>query len=492
MHCEQLEDRRLLVLITVTTDQDVVDFNDGVTSLREAIFAANVVPGPDEIQFDFGHDGPATILITQGELAITDSLTITGSGAELLAIDASGNDPTPGENNGDGSRIFNIDDGEDSSTIDVKLHGMSLTGGDVSESGGAIFSRENLTLANITIRDNAAGDEGGGVYSTDADLTITNGTIRDNETLGFKFFSDGGGVFSDGGKIFISDSIFLENTAVGRAGGQRVVNNVATIERTSFERNVTTRDWGGAIHSSNATLSVYESTFTGNEAISPLRAGGGRGGAILIDAGSVLSVENSTFSGNVARHGGAIAGSDSTQATLSISHSTIVSNLAALTGGGINLLGITSSALEYTIVADNQHRSELGPPVDNDIGGHVNAQWSLIEVIQGTITGGNNIVGQDPLLGPLADNGGPTRTHALLPGSPAINAGDPNLAQGQASPNSTSGVLPSHGSQVAASTSVPTNFNPPRVSSTAISMAMAMSMAVTSSPGSGAMVKQAT
>lgn len=64
LHCEQLEDRRLLALITVTTDQDVVDFNDGVTSLREAIFAANVVPGPDEIQFDFGHDGPATILLT--------------------------------------------------------------------------------------------------------------------------------------------------------------------------------------------------------------------------------------------------------------------------------------------------------------------------------------------------------------------------------------------------------------------------------------------
>ena len=88
LHCEHLEDRRLLALFTVTTDQDVVDFNDGVTSLREAIFAANTVAGADEIRFDFGHDEPATIKLKQGELEITDSLTITGPGAELLTIDA--------------------------------------------------------------------------------------------------------------------------------------------------------------------------------------------------------------------------------------------------------------------------------------------------------------------------------------------------------------------------------------------------------------------
>jgi hypothetical protein len=75
-----------MAVVTVDTDLDVVDFNDGVTSLREAIFATNTLPGADEIVFDFGHDGPATILLEQGELEITDELSITGDGPDLLTI----------------------------------------------------------------------------------------------------------------------------------------------------------------------------------------------------------------------------------------------------------------------------------------------------------------------------------------------------------------------------------------------------------------------
>ena len=72
LRCEPLEDRRLLAIVLVDTEQDVIDFGDGVTSLREAIFATNTVPGADEIVFDFGHDGPATILLQYGELEITE------------------------------------------------------------------------------------------------------------------------------------------------------------------------------------------------------------------------------------------------------------------------------------------------------------------------------------------------------------------------------------------------------------------------------------
>ena len=105
LRLEPLEDRRQLALVTVTTVADTVDFNDGVTSLREAIFATNIVPGGDTIEFApaITASGPATILLTQGELAITDDVSILGPGAELLTIDASGNDPTPDQNNGDGS-----------------------------------------------------------------------------------------------------------------------------------------------------------------------------------------------------------------------------------------------------------------------------------------------------------------------------------------------------------------------------------------------------
>ena len=117
LRCEHLEDRRLLAVVTVDTPLDVIDFNDGKTSLREAIFATNTVPGADEIRFDFGHDGPETILLTQGELAITDSLTITGPGAELLTIDASGIRGAPIV---DFRCAFTVDDGGDS-LIDVAI-----------------------------------------------------------------------------------------------------------------------------------------------------------------------------------------------------------------------------------------------------------------------------------------------------------------------------------------------------------------------------------
>ena len=155
---EPLEPRHLLAVVTVNTALDVVDFNDGVTSLREAIFATNTVPGADEIVFDFGHDGPETILLTEGELRITDDLTITGDGADLLTIDASGNDPTPDENNGDGSRVFFV-------SSNTTIRGLGLTGGDLRRSGGAIISTGELTVQRCHVYGNSA-LTGGGISST--------------------------------------------------------------------------------------------------------------------------------------------------------------------------------------------------------------------------------------------------------------------------------------------------------------------------------------
>src|SRR4249919_2466354 len=132
---EALESRRLMAVVTVGTLNDNVDFNDGLTSLREAIFATNLVGGADTINFapSLTAGGPATILLTQGELKITDDLTITGPGANSLTIDASGNDPTPNStyvdgkksaDDGDGSRIFNIDDGVSSNVLSASISGL--------------------------------------------------------------------------------------------------------------------------------------------------------------------------------------------------------------------------------------------------------------------------------------------------------------------------------------------------------------------------------
>ena len=118
---EPLEDRRLLAVVIVDTLDDTIDFNDGKTSLREAVFAINLVAGPDAIEFALilNESGSAKLLLTQGELKITGALTINGPGAELLTIDASGSDPTPELNYGDGSRVFNIDNGIRADLVEV-------------------------------------------------------------------------------------------------------------------------------------------------------------------------------------------------------------------------------------------------------------------------------------------------------------------------------------------------------------------------------------
>src|SRR5262245_36854873 len=100
LRIEHLEERRLLATVTVTNNLDVVngdtatiaalvnnDGGDGI-SIREAIEATNNSPGADEINFDFGHDGPETILLASGELRIFQALTISGGEPGLVTIDA--------------------------------------------------------------------------------------------------------------------------------------------------------------------------------------------------------------------------------------------------------------------------------------------------------------------------------------------------------------------------------------------------------------------
>ena len=170
---ELLEDRRLLAplnfLVTNTNDS-------GLGSLRQEILDANANPGLDTIDFATGLSG--TIVLKSGELQITNDVTIDGPGANLLTV--SGNNT---------SRIFNIDDGNLGTALAVAISGLKLTGGNAgSDSGGAIFNAEALTLTNSTLSGNSAGWSGGGIYN-EGTMTLTNSTLSDNSA------HDGGGIF---------------------------------------------------------------------------------------------------------------------------------------------------------------------------------------------------------------------------------------------------------------------------------------------------------
>ncbi len=402
---EPLEDRRLLALVTVTTLADSINFNDGLTSLREAIFATNLVTGPDTIDFApaLTASGSATILLTQGELDITDDLTINGPGANLLTIDASGSDPTPDQNNGDGSRVFHIDDGQRAGFIDVRMSNMSITGGDVDETGGGIESLEYLSVMNVRITGNAA-SAGGGIYSFLGTLRVANSVIDNN--IAWAIVAAAGGIYVNRADANIVGSTIGNNVAQDAGGGIAVTNGSATITETTITANVSYGNGGAGIELVRATVTVANSTISGNVT-------SGNGGGIFAYRSNV-NVDSSTISGNTGGAGGGISHVAAGQ--LTISHTTITNNtsLDSINGGsGILTLFDVVAFLDHTIVAGNHDLRADAP----DIVGIFNSRYSLISS------------GAD-FLGPLADNGGPTLTHALLPGSPAINAGDLNAVAG--------------------------------------------------------------
>jgi CSLREA domain-containing protein len=435
LHGEQLEPRRVLAPIVVTTPLDIVDFNDGLTSLREAIFAANTVPGPDEIQFDPAliTAGPATILLTHGELAITDSLTLTGPGADLLTIDASGSDPTPDLNNRDGSRILNFSNSI-SSTSELTVSGVTLTGGDTVGYGGAIYSTRGLTLRDAIIAVNSA-QFGGGVAVTRGELVLERLQVRRNVA---RFV--GGGILAPAIEAAsISQSLIADNVASAGGGfahqGTPTGPNggFVTIRESTFRGN----QGGGAAIGSSKGFVIMASAFVNN-------ATGGSGGGLSV-GGRHGVIEQSTISGNSsARHGGGIL--NSMQDSLIIRNSTIANNVADSDGRGDEwgggLLADRTLRLENTIVTGNTLKGSIPNDVD---GAGATARFSLIgyifassfaEAPLGAPDANGNLIGGplhgaiDPLLAPLADNGGPTPTHALLPDSPAIDAGDAALRAG--------------------------------------------------------------
>ncbi len=437
LRCEHLEDRRLLAVVTVDTDQDIVDFNDGVTSLREAIFATNLVDGADEIVFDFGQDGPATILLTQGELAVTDSLTINGPGASLLTIDASGNDPTPDENNGDGSRVFNIDDGGFNNLIQVTLAGLTLTGGDNNGKGGAISSKEELSIFSSTLVDNSSrqggavssGDDlsnmpenralliivdsrivgnnsrsGGGIFSL-AEMKITGSTISDNQSR-----CSGGGIFARSVFGFtqdfeIVDSTISNNTAGDRGGGFYIFGIGSRIDSSTIDNN-TGRTGGGIFVT--GSVEIVNSTVSKNTSFTT-------GGGVLSNWGDLI-LRHVTVTDNDSKEGGGIYARSPRPGQVTTLDHVIVAGNRSEQGGSPDLFG-RSLAVSYSLIGDNTGlilpEAPIGSPDAN-----------------GNLIGGEMYGVIDPMLGELADNGGPTQTHALLSGSPAINRGDLNAVAG--------------------------------------------------------------
>jgi len=288
--------------------------------------------------------------------------------------------------------------------------------------GGGIYNDGALTANGCTFSGNAVSNlgAGAGVDNISAGTaTLTNCTFTGNTANGSGSNASSGGGIANSGTMTVSNSTFTGNKAASNGGG--IYNNgVLTVNNSTFLNNTASSD-GGGIRSSS-TLMVNGSTFAGNSTVS-------EGGGIDSTGSAKLIVNNSTIANNTAgSRGGAlkIQGTTSVVTNSTITGNRVTTGSSGFFGGG--LYDTSPVVLHNTIVAGNVQGLAPGTTA-NDIYGSVDSSSSFNLIgtggSGGLVNGVNhNQVGiSNPGLGTLANNGGPTLTVALLPGSLAIDQG---------------------------------------------------------------------
>ena len=289
-----------------------------------------------------------------------------------------------------------------------------------------------LTVTNSTVSNNDGGRDGGGIWISGGTAAITGSTITGNSVPDIGGGIGGNGTFT----LTVTGSTISGNFASLGGGILAAGNGTAAITDTTVSGN-TAQSGGGGVYFGTKNASTLANSTVANNQVPAY----GRGGAgILVADRSAATVVNSTIAGNTAggltNGGGIYVASGSTLfagGTLTLLNSTVASNQTAGAGGGL-WIGATRTQvrLANTIVAGNT-TATTGPDVTGPL--LSTSAYNLIgdgSGASGLINGTNgNQVGTvaspiDPRLGPLQDNGGPTWTMALLPGSPALNAGDPS------------------------------------------------------------------
>ena len=366
--------------------------DSGPGSLRDAV--ASAASGD---MIDLSSLTCSTITLTSGAIEIPqDDLYIKYSGE-------GGTPPTIAANLS--SRVF-----DHTGAGTLKLVGVTIEQGKydntysmypVPASGGCIYSTGNVYLLGSTVTTCKANDvhgqdaAGGAIYAL-GELTLSHSTVSGSTAYSSGRFADGGGAFTHGA-AYLDYSAISGNVAsggLGSFGGGLVVGSVGSL-----------------------TSTIYDSTIDGNQA----DVAGGLEISGIATYNAAVTITDSTISGNIA-NGYAAAGYF--RGSLTLTASTIAFNLSSF-GPGIELAaqGVPIT-IESSIVANNGRTG-----FDYDIGAQgyavaIGGSHSLVMYAATAVTLPADTIDADPLLQPLADNGGPTRTHALGDGSPAIDTGD--------------------------------------------------------------------
>ncbi len=384
-------------------------------SLRTAIASADSYD--DEISFAV--TGTITLNSTL-EINGDKSMKIQGPGADLLTISGGGK-----------FRVFSI-----KTTASVDISGISIESGYAYHGGGILNESDGLTLIKCDFSSNNATLYGGGMRNLNSSPVVTNCTFSSNSAG-----KGGGGLFNfSSSSPIVTNCTFSSNTA-GQGGGMyNYINSSPTVTNCTFEGNTVSDDYGGGMYNNVSSPDIINCTFSENTA----DYGGG-----MYNSTSSPDIANCTFNGNVAElFGGGIGNYNSSP---EVANCTFFGNDAE-NGGGMDNEQYSSPIVTNCTFRGNSTGASKGgdgmcnfdnsnPTVTNcifwDESGYEIDNLYLVDgtsiptlsfcVVQNNDVGGgsnlDNIITADPMLEPLADNGGPTWTCALGEGSSAIDEG---------------------------------------------------------------------
>jgi len=346
-------------------------------------------------------------------------LNVTNSNPTLMDVTFSANSAESG------GGMRNMDSSP--TLTHVAFIGNFTTGGSYGYGGGMNNYNSNPTLMDVTFDGNISQYAGGGMYNVFSSPVLTTISFFGNSAAAF-----GGGMYNDSSNPSLTEVLFSENTASGGGGGIHNLSGSLTLMDVSFSDNY--GSYGGGMYIDSSSPSLTYVSFSGNSAY----YGGGiyssycninltnilfsansatKGGGLYSNADSSATLTNVTWSENVANEAGGLFNNNSNTILI---NNTFFGNVSKLSTGGAIIIYQSSPTITNSILWGN-----TPDQIYNSTGGSVIINYSDIQGNENW--GGTGNINLDPMLQSLADNGGITKTHALVDGSPAIDAGSPEV-----------------------------------------------------------------
>ncbi len=403
------------IVVTVTGDSAPDGCGVNGCTLREAVTEGNSQAGVQVIEID----SDMTVTLTLGQLTVTGDLTVQGAGESSVVTST-------------GSRIFDV-----SASGELSLEGLRIKGATVADGcGGGVYSAGDIVmtdvkldtntisgkgaglcsegmaeLTRVTATDNAAAGGPGGAIYNNGTMTVDASVLEENTVTGQVSGGDGGGIANDElGDLTINGTIITENTGTSVAcddcSSGAGISNEGMLKVTASTISYNHADNSAAI-SSSGSATIERSTISHNDA-----------GSITVARDSTLSIYASTISGNLAagypKQG---FGGIQTFGSTTIIASTIANNTSDwVQYGGIFNANTGVTSLQAVILANNGTKN-------CHTGGTIASSGKNVADDDTCNPSGTDQVVADAKIGPLANNGGFTQTHALISGSPAIDTG---------------------------------------------------------------------